>query len=197
MSIEAVGGREMNIGYARASTRDQNLDLQIDALTKADCIKIFEEHATGKNMDRPKLQELLEMLREGDRVVVWKLDRIGRNTKHLIELVEQLEEKGVEFYSIQDNIDTSTAIGKFFFRMMASLAEFERDLIIERTNAGLSAARARGKFGGRPKTPKKKIETAFKMYDSKEYSISEICESCQISDATLYRYLNKRNKHDK
>lgn len=186
----------MNVGYARVSTNDQTLDLQLDALTQADCIKIFEDHATGKNMDRPQFRVMMDMLREGDRVVVWKLDRIGRNTKHLIELIEQLNEKGVEFYSIQDNIDTSTAIGKFFFRMMASLAEFERDLIVERTNAGLAAARARGRFGGRPKVAKNRIETAIKMYDSKEYSIKEICESCQISDVTLYRYLGKRNKKE-
>lgn len=187
----------MNVGYARVSTNDQTLDLQLDALTGADCIKIFEDHASGKDKSRPQFNAMLEMLREGDTVVVWKLDRIGRNTKHLIEIAEEFERLGVNFVSLKDNIDTSTAIGKFFFRMMASLAEFERDLIIERTQAGLDAARARGRLGGRPTVPKKKVETALKMYDSKQYSIAEICETCQISDATLYRYLNKRNKDGK
>ncbi|MFJ7954195.1 recombinase family protein [Lysinibacillus sp. NPDC096418] len=182
----------MNIGYARASTHDQTLNLQLDALTKADCIKIFEEYESGKNKKRPELLSMFDMLREGDTVIVWKLDRIGRNTKHLIEISEEFERLGVNFISLKENIDTSTATGKFFFRIMASLAEFERDVLVERTTAGLKAARARGRYGGRPPVNKNKIATALKMYDSKEYTILEICELCKISNATLYRYLKKR-----
>lgn len=182
----------MNVGYARVSTNEQNLDLQLDALTKADCIKIFEEKTTGKDKERPQLQLMLDMLRPGDRVVVWRLDRIGRNMKHLIELSEYFEKNDIEFVSLQENIDTSTPTGKFFFHMMAALAEFERNMIIEKTNAGLKAARARGRVGGRPKTPEKTIQKALKLYDSKDYSVKEICEMTGISSMTLYRYLNKR-----
>jgi DNA invertase Pin-like site-specific DNA recombinase len=181
----------MIVGYARVSTQDQNLQMQIDALEKHGCIEIFEEKISGTKRDRPALTEMLKMLREGDRVVVYKLDRISRSTKHLIELADYFEEKGVEFVSIQDNIDTSTAMGRFFFRMMASIAEMERDIISERTRAGLSSARARGRKGGRPTAPEKAVKTALKMYHSKEYSISEIVKATGISQATLYRTLNK------
>lgn len=177
----------MVIGYARVSREDQNLEMQIDALKKAGCTKIFEEKVSGTRMDRPALNEMLKMLREGDRVVVYKLDRISRSTKHLIELSEFFEKKGVEFVSLQDNIDTSTAMGRFFFRVMASIAELERDIISERTKSGLAAARARGRNGGRPKVDKKKVELAIKMYKSKEYSISQICQATGISQSTLYR----------
>lgn len=179
----------MIIGYARVSTQDQNLQLQIDALGKAGCFEIFEEKVSGTKKDRPALNEMLKMLRAGDRVVVYKLDRISRSTKHLIELAELFEEKQVEFVSIQDNIDTSTAMGRFFFRIMASVAELERDITIERTKAGLEAARVRGRKGGRPKVIKKKLEMAIKMYNSKQYSISEIVNAAGISQATLYRNL--------
>lgn len=181
----------MIVGYARVSTQDQNLQMQIDALGKAGCIEIFEEKITGSKRDRPELNKMLNMLREGDRVVVYKLDRISRSTKHLIELADFFEEKGVEFVSIQDSIDTSTAMGRFFFRMMASIAEMERDIISERTKAGLSSARARGRKGGRPKVSEKGLETALKMYKSKEYSISEIVKATKISQATLYRYIRE------
>jgi DNA invertase Pin-like site-specific DNA recombinase len=184
----------MIFGYARVSTQDQNLDAQIDALEKFGCDEIFQEKMTGTRKDRPKLEELLKVLRKGDKVVVYKLDRISRSTKHLIELSELFEEKGVDFVSIQDNIDTSTAIGRFFFRTMASIAELERDIISERTQAGLQAARARGRKGGRPKKDNKKIELALKMYDSKQYSIPEITEATGVSKTTLYRYIEKRNK---
>lgn len=186
------GGKKMIVGYARVSTQDQNLQLQIDALQNAGCFEIFEERITGTKKDRPALNEMLKMLRAGDRVVVYKLDRISRSTKHLIELVELFEEKGVEFVSVQDNIDTSTALGRFFFRIMASIAELERDIISERTKAGLSAARARGRNGGRPTADKKKVQLAFKMYESKDYSISQIVQAAGISQATLYRKLNEK-----
>lgn len=181
----------MIVGYARVSTQDQNLQLQIDALQSAGCFEIFEEKITGTKKDRPALNEMLKMLRAGDRVVVYKLDRISRSTKHLIEIVELFEEKGVEFVSVQDNIDTSTALGRFFFRIMASIAELERDIISERTRAGLSAARARGRNGGRPAADKKKVQLAIKMYGSKEYSISQIVQATGISQATLYRKIRK------
>lgn len=185
------GGKQMIVGYARVSTQDQNLQLQIDALQSAGCFEIFEEKITGTKKDRPALNEMLKMLRAGDRVVVYKLDRISRSTKHLIEIVELFEEKGVEFVSVQDNIDTSTALGRFFFRIMASIAELERDIISERTRAGLSAARARGRNGGRPAADKKKVQLAIKMYGSKEYSISQIVQATGISQATLYRKIRK------
>jgi DNA invertase Pin-like site-specific DNA recombinase len=181
----------MIIGYARVSTLDQNLQMQIDALQNAGCFEIFEEKITGTKKDRPALNEMLKMLRPGDRVVVYKLDRISRSTKHLIELIELFEGKGVEFVSIRDNIDTSTALGRFFFRIMASIAELERDIISERTKSGLSAARARGRNGGRPAADKKKIQLALKMYNSKDYSISQIVQATGISQATLYRRLNE------
>jgi DNA invertase Pin-like site-specific DNA recombinase len=133
---------------------------------------------------------MIKMLRAGDRVVVYKLDRISRSTKHLIELVEHFEEKEVEFVSIQDNIDTSTALGRFFFRIMASIAELERDIISERTKNGLQAARARGRKGGRPVLNKKIVELAIKMYNSKDYTISQIVQATGVSQSTLYRKLN-------
>ncbi len=177
----------MIVGYARVSTQDQNLQLQIDALQNAGCFEIFEEKITGTKKERPALNEMLKMLRSGDRVVVYKLDRISRSTKHLIELAELFEEKGLEFVSISDSIDTSTPTGRFFFRMLASLAELERDIISERTKAGLQSARARGRKGGRPTADKKKVDLALKMYNSKQYSISEIVKATGISQATLYR----------
>lgn len=187
----------MIFGYARVSTQDQNLQMQIDELDKFGVLEIFEEKITGSKKDRPALNELLKVLRKGDRVVVYKLDRISRSTKHLIELAELFEEKGVEFISIKDNIDTSTATGIFFFRMMASISELERDIISERTRAGLSSARARGRQGGRPKKNEKAIQTALKMYHSKDYSISEIVKATGVSSATLYRNINKTVGNEK
>jgi DNA invertase Pin-like site-specific DNA recombinase len=186
----------MIIGYARVSTQDQNLQMQLDELQKFGCFEIFEEKVSGSKKDRPALKEMLKMLRPGDRVVVYKLDRISRSTKHLIELSELFEEKEVEFVSIKD-IDTSTAAGKFFFRMMASIAELERDIIRERTKSGLASARARGRIGGRPKSDTKQVKTALKMYYSKEYSISEIVKATGISQATLYRRINEHERESK
>lgn len=182
----------MIFGYARVSTQDQKLELQLDALNKYKCDQIFQEKMSGKIKERPQLDNLLKVIREGDKVVVYKLDRISRSTKHLIELSELFEKKGVQFVSIQDNIDTSTPMGRFFFRMMASIAELERDIISERTKAGLGAARARGRKGGRPSKSQKDVDLALKMYDSKEYSISEIVKATKVSQATLYRKINER-----
>lgn len=181
----------MNFGYARVSTQEQNLDMQLDALKQYGCEKIFQEKMTGTKKERPQLEEMIKQLRSGDKIIVYKLDRISRSTKHLIELSEQFENKGVQFVSIQDNIDTSTPMGRFFFRVMASMAELERDIISERTRSGLASARARGRQGGRPRTPKKAVQTAMKMYNSKEYSLSEIVKATGVSQATIYRYLNK------
>lgn len=184
----------MIFGYARVSTDDQNLDFQLDALMQHGVDRIFKEKVTGANRERPQLKELEQLLREDDTVVVYKLDRISRSTKHLIELSEKFELLKVNFISIQDNVDTSTSMGRFFFRVMASLAELERDIIIERTHSGLQAARARGKKGGRPKKDVLSIELALKMYDSKEYSIPQILEASKLGKTTFYRYLNRREK---
>lgn len=182
----------MIFGYARVSTHEQNLDLQIDALNRYGCEKIYQEKMTGSRQDRPQLEEMLKYLREGDTVVVYKLDRISRSTKHLIQLSEFFDENDVQFVSLQDSIDTSTAMGRFFFRTMASIAELERDIIRERTRAGLEAARARGRRGGRPRKNQKKIEMALKMYHSKQYTIRDIQEATNVSKSTLYRYANKQ-----
>jgi DNA invertase Pin-like site-specific DNA recombinase len=179
----------MIIGYARVSTMDQNLNMQIDALNKYGCDRIYEEKITGTKKDRPQLAEMMTILRPGDKVVINKLDRISRSTKHLIDLSEYFEKRGVEFVSIHDSIDTSTPMGRFFFRILASIAELERDIISERTKAGLSSARARGRSGGRPKAPVKNVELALKMYQSKQYSLREIVEATRISQATIYRNL--------
>ena len=186
----------MKIGYARVSTFQQNLDLQLDALKKEGCEKIYTEKASGAKAERPELQDLLDNLRKGDVVVVWKLDRLGRSLKHLVELVEQLTEKGVGLKSLNDPIDTSTSHGKLVFNIFASLAEFERDIIRERTMAGLSAARARGRVGGRPKglseEAQKTAMAAEILYKEQELSVADICKKLDISKSTLYRYLKTR-----
>ncbi|MFT9848984.1 recombinase family protein [Aneurinibacillus sp. REN35] len=182
----------MKIGYARVSTQDQNLDMQMDALKASGCERIYTEKMSGKRDDRPELQRCLDALRNGDTLVVYKLDRLGRSTFKLLELTAELEKRGVEFVSIRDNIDTSTAVGKAMFRMMAVLAEMERDIIAERTQAGLQAARARGRVGGRPKTDKTKIATALALYDAGDLTVPEIVEATDVSKATLYRAINNR-----
>nr|pir transposase homolog TnpR - Bacillus firmus transposon type II [Cytobacillus firmus]AAA22855.1 putative [Cytobacillus firmus] len=178
-------------GYARVSTQDQILDLQIDVLEKAGAAVIYKEKITGTRKERPELEQLLKAISKGDSVVVYKLDRISRSTKHLIELVETFEEKEVNFISIQDNIDTSTAMGRFFFRTMASIAELERDIIVERTKSGLQSARMRGRNGGRPSKDPKLVERALKLHSSKQYSIKEITDMTGVSKSVLYRALEK------
>ena len=179
----------MKIGYARVSTYDQTLDLQLDALKADGCDRIFtDEGVSGAKSSRPEWDKCLDQLRQGDVLVIWKLDRAGRSTKHLIEVSEFLEFKGVELRSIQDQIDTSTAMGKFFFRTMASIAELERDIIKERTEAGLKAARARGRKGGRKKTITKGQELeAKRLAEEGNMPITEICKQVGISRATYYR----------
>lgn len=188
----------MKIGYARVSTQDQNADLQSDALTAAGCEKIFHDVASGAKSERQGLAEAVEFIRAGDTLIVWKLDRLGRSLKHLIETVNQLHEKGAGFASLQENIDTTTSGGKLIFHVFGALAEFERELIRERTNAGLTAARARGRTGGRkPKLTPKQIEIAKAMVSDPNISISSICETLKISKPTLYRYVPAPGKQRK
>lgn len=184
----------MKIGYARVSTQDQNLDMQIDALKTAGCEIIFEEKISGKTKERPELTKLFEKLRKGDTVVVWKLDRLGRSLKDLIDLITKMQHIGVSFLSIQDGINTTTATGRFTFNIFASLAEFEREIISERTKAGLTSARARGRKGGRPtgfsKDTIKKIKAVQTLYNATNSpSVQDIADSLKISRATCYRYL--------
>ena len=186
----------MNIGYARVSTHNQNLDLQVDALTAEGCKKIFKEKVSGVKAERKELRRLLDHVREGDVIVIWKLDRLGRSLKNLVELVSDLIDRGVGLKSLNDPIDTSTSQGRLIFNIFASLAEFERDVISERTKAGLKAARARGRFGGRRPGLSSQAETtaiaAEALYKDKSLSISEICEKLGISKPTLYKYLRYR-----
>ena len=182
----------MFIGYARVSMQDQNLDLQKDALKKAGCKKIFIDKITGSTSNRPGLFRTMDDLRQDDTLVVWRLDRLGRSLKHLIELVGQLEEKKIGFKSLQESIDTTTSGGKLIFHIFGALAEFERNLIRERTYAGLAAARARGKQGGRPKAlDSKKRELAIKLHKQKVHSVKDICNMMGISKQTLYNYLKE------
>ena len=182
----------MIIGYARVSTEDQNLDLQLDALKEAGCERIFEDKISGSRTDRDGLEKALDLLREGDTLVVWKLDRLGRSLQHLISVVRDLKEVGVYFKSLKENLDTSSSTGKLIFHIFGALAEFERDIIRERTMAGLAAARARGRVGGRPKSlSDEKIRLAKTLWNDKSNNISEICEILGVSKATLYRYLKE------
>ena len=190
----------MLIGYARVSTDDQDFALQEDALNKAGCKKIFYDKMNGTGAERPGLREALDYLRDGeDTLVVWRLDRLGRSLKNLIELMNLLEERGIGFQSLQESIDTTTSGGKLIFHIFGALAEFERNLIRERTKAGLVAARARDKKGGRRKTlDKENTQRLYKLYDetnadgSRKYAIKEIYEMMGISRSSLYRYLGQR-----
>lgn len=182
------------LGYARVSTAEQHLDLQVDALEKYGCERVFKEKISGKDRERPQLEAMLDYLREGDVVVVWKLDRLGRSLHDLIDLTQDFERRGVGFVSIKDSIDMSTATGKLYFHLMGALAEFERDLIRERTKAGLEAARARGHLGGRRPANAEKLDQAFLLYDSKTLSVADICTMVGISESTFYRYNKKRRE---
>ncbi|MFC1715566.1 recombinase family protein [Candidatus Poribacteria bacterium] len=182
----------MLIGYARVSTHDQNLDLQKDALEKAGCERLYVEQASGSSSSRPELEQALEVLREGDTLVVWRLDRLGRSLKHLIELFAQLEGRRIGFRSLTESIDTTTPGGRLIFHIFGALSEFERNLIRERTRAGLVAARARGRMGGRPPVlDGQKRAVAVKLYHEKEHSVKEICDIMGISKPTLYSYVRK------
>ena len=187
----------MKIGYIRISTQDQNYNLQEDALNKLGCEIIFKETVSGAKKERPQLKKLLEQIRKGDVVVVYKLDRLGRSLKHLLEIVEILNSKNVALQSLHDNIDTTTPQGRLFFNISASFAEFEKDLIRERTKAGLEAARERGKKGGRRKGLSKEAQQkaiiAENYYNEGIKSVNEIAADLKISKMTMYKYLRERN----
>ena len=179
----------MLIGYARVSTQDQHLDLQLEALQKAGCEKILEDKLSGTRADRPGLAKVLELLRSGDTLVVWKLDRLGRSVKQLVDLVSALHQLGVHFKSLTDAIDTSTPSGRFFFHVMASLAEMERELIVERTRAGLQVARQLGRKGGRkPKMTQSKVDSARQLL-SVGTPPKDVARNLGVSVPTLYRWV--------
>lgn len=178
------------LGYARVSTLEQNAALQRDALDAAGCWRVFTDHVSGVKESRPELDRLLEQARAGDTVVVWRLDRLGRSLRHLIEVVEDLSGQGVGFRSITESIDTTTSGGRLIFHVFGALAEFERDLIRERTLAGLESARARGRMGGRPTVmTADKTTAARRMYAQQDLSVARIAEVLQVSRSSVYRAL--------
>jgi DNA invertase Pin-like site-specific DNA recombinase len=179
------------LGYARISTGEQHPDLQIDALKAAGCYRVFGDTASGTVAARPALDQLLDQLRPGDTLVVWKLDRLGRSLRHLVDTIAALADRGVGFRSLQEQVDTTTPGGKLVFHIFAALAEFERDLIRERTSAGLAAARARGRTGGRPVAmTEPKIRLAREMYASRQYTVAAIASTLGVSRASIYRHLD-------
>lgn len=187
----------MLIGYARVSTQDQTLDLQTDALTRAGCEKIFTDTTSGAKAERPGLQDAMSQLRVGDTLVVWRLDRLGRTLKHLIATISDLSDHGIGFKSLQENMDTTTSGGKLIFHIFGALAEFEREVIKERTNARLQAARTRGRFGGRPTVQSldpKKVALARKLYADGSMPVQEICAQLRIGRSTLYRYVHEERR---
>jgi DNA invertase Pin-like site-specific DNA recombinase len=180
----------MKIGYARVSTQDQDFALQLDALTKEGCDKIFQEKASGAQRDRPELKAALSYMRQGDTLIIWKLDRLARSMKQLIETVEDFERQGIGLKSLQDPIDTGSASGKLIFHIFAALAEFERGVIRDRTNAGLKSARARGRIGGRP--PALSIEdlsAAKALLKDPKISVAAVARRLQVAPSTLYRHI--------
>ncbi|MBC6445245.1 MAG: recombinase family protein [Alphaproteobacteria bacterium GM202ARS2] len=180
----------MKIGYARVSTAEQNLDLQRDALKEAGCDRIFEDKVSGVRSDRPELARALDMLRAGDTLVIWRFDRLSRSLKDLLDKVEALKATEVQLVSIQESVDTSTATGVLMFQLFGLLAEFERNLIRERSLAGMEAARARGRKGGRPwALDEKRAQAMLAMYKSREVSVSVILETFGVSKTTLYKYV--------
>ncbi len=183
----------MLIGYARVSTIDQSLNLQLDALNSLGCEKIFQDVASGARTARPGLDKALAYLRPRDTLVVWRLDRLGRSLRHLIKVVNKLHKEEKSFRSLQESLDTNTTNGRLIFHIFGALAEFERDLIRDRTMAGLAAARARGRHGGRPRVmDKKKIAMAKSLLADSNHSVDEVCNILGVSRATLYSYLNKQ-----
>ena len=182
----------MKIGYIRTSKKDQNPELQRRDLLAAGCEKIFEEQISSRKADRPELRAAIEFCREGDEFVVWKLDRFGRSLQELIELVGVLKERDIEFVCLRESIDTTTAGGRLVYHMFGAVAEFERDLILERTMAGLEAAKARGRHGGRPRAlDEGKAKLAQRLKNEGEHSVEEICSMLGVGRSTLYRYLSE------
>jgi len=186
----------MKIGYIRVSKQEQNEAQQRDALKEAGCKKYFNDKITGSKFERKGLEELLAFVRPDDTLVVWKLDRLGRSLKDLIETLNLLKERGVDFISLTENIDTTTPGGKLIFHLMGTLAEFERDLIRKRTNAGLAAARARGLVGGRPRklSTNGKVALALRLVEDPNHSIDDICSTLGISRSTWYRYIREAKR---
>jgi DNA invertase Pin-like site-specific DNA recombinase len=187
----------MLIGYARVSTHDQTLDLQRDALLKAGCERIFTDQISGTKEERKGLSEALSHLREGDTLVVWRLDRLGRSLRHLIDTITNLQGQGIGFKSLTENIDTTTSGGKLVFHIFGALAEFEREIIRERTRAGLESARSRGKVGGRPKvlTPKD-MQILKTMAADTSLTVSDICETLGVGRTTFYRYVKAGEREE-
>ena len=180
-------------GYARVSTEQQNLDRQLDMLQKYGADFIYNEKMTGTKRNRPELEKLLERLTEGDTVVVESLSRLGRSTKDLIWLMETFNSKGVNLVSLKESIDTTTSTGKLLFTLMSAIAQFERDVIADRTREGLNSARARGRKGGRPRTDSEKLRKAIKLYNTQQYSLAEIEDMTGVKRSTLYRGIRSKN----
>ncbi|REC40198.1 recombinase family protein [Chryseobacterium sp. 5_R23647] len=189
----------MKIGYARVSTKDQNLDLQIEALEKAGCEKIYQEKISGATKNRPELDKMIEQFREGDELYVWRLDRLGRSLKNIIDLVLSLSDRGIIIKGLVDGVDTATINGRLFLNLMASLAEYERELIRERTNAGLQSARARGRLGGRPKgytaETISKLLLLRSIYKDATLRPEDIYKPFGLTRATFYRYAKILDHH--
>lgn len=180
----------MLVGYARVSTGEQKLDLQLDALKQAGCEEVFTDQISGAKAERPGLEKALAYLRAGDTLVVWRLDRFGRSLKDLVNRIEELNGRGIGFRSLHESIDTTTPPGKLVFHIFGALAEFERELIRERTMAGIRSARARGRMGGRPRAmDDQKVKLASRLMKDPEMSVEEICGAVGVSSATLYRYV--------
>lgn len=186
------------IGYARVSTDDQNLDLQRDALTRTGCVTIYEETAGGKSASRPELEQCLKALRGGDTLVVWRLDRLGRSLPDLIHIVADLDRRGIGFESMSEKVETSSAAGRLVFHVFAALAEFERNLIRERTHAGLAAARARGRAGGRkPKLDERQVREIRRLITDPSISVSQIAERYKVSRTTVYKVAPARKSEER
>lgn len=184
----------MLIGYVRVSTNDQNTDLQRNALISAGCEQIFEDKISGKSTDRPGLKKAMKLLKPGDSLVVWKLDRLGRSVRHLIGLIEELKGKDVHFRSLTDSIDTGTAMGRFFFHVMSALAEMERELIVERTRAGLAVARAEGRIGGRRLVMTADVVAMARRMFANGATAQQVALVCEVSTKTIYKYIPSRDQ---
>lgn len=180
-------------GYARVSTEAQNLDRQLDALKKYGVERIYDEKITGTKKDRPELDELLSVVKSGDTIVVESLSRLGRSTKDLMMFVDYFAQNNINLVSLKESIDTSTSTGKLLFTLMSAIAQFERDVIADRTREGLASARARGHFGGRPKVSCAAVDKALKLYYTRQYTVAEITELTGITKPTLYRYIEKNS----
>lgn len=184
----------MKFGYIRVSTTAQNVERQIDILKENGAERLFVDKMTGTRADRPELTKMFDQLRQGDIVVVTELSRLGRSLKDLLELVERIHCIGAEFVSLKDNVDTTTPYGKFFFAVNCAYVQLQRDIIVQNINEGLKSARARGRVGGRKRKDENAVKTALKLYDSKQYTLSEITKMTGLSKSTIYNYIRKRSE---